>query len=106
MSDKFSKYHNKKTVVDGIVFASKKEAKRYSELKILAKSGLITGLEIQRRYPVIVNGVKICTYVADFDYFDESNKPVVEDVKGVRTREYKLKKKLMLACHNIEIKEV
>lgn len=101
-----SKYRNKKTVVDGITFASKKEANRYGELKILLRAGIITGLEMQRRYPLVVNGLKICTYISDFDYFNESNKAVVEDVKGVRTREYILKKKLMLACYGIEIKEV
>ena len=100
------KYRAIRTVVDGTTFASKKEAKRYGELKLLLKGGLISKLELQQRYELKVNGIKICTYVSDFDYLDVNGKQIVEDVKGVRTREYLLKKKLMFAIYGIEIQEV
>ena len=90
--------------VDGIVFDSKKEANRYGELKLLRDGGRITDLELQRSFDLIVNGMRICTYRADFSYVDESG-PVVEDTKGFKTEEYRLKKKLMLAIHQIKIRE-
>ena len=63
------KYRAVKTTVDGITFDSKKEAKRYTELKLLEKSGMITHLELQPTYQITVNGVDICKYKADFRYF-------------------------------------
>lgn len=102
-----NKYNAKPTVVDGIRFASKAEAKRYGELQLLVKAGTISGLELQPRYDLEVNGRLVCEYVADFRYrchFD--SKMVIEDVKGVKTPAYLLKKKLMLAVHGIEIVEV
>lgn len=99
-----NKYGNKKTVLDGHTFDSKKEAKRYSELKLLERAKEITDLQLQVRYPLMVGGKLICTYVADFCY-TSGGKKYVEDVKGVRTEVYKLKRKLMLAIHGIEIKE-
>lgn len=103
-----TKYHNVPTVVDGIRFDSKKEAHRWSELKLLQRAGQISDLRRQVRHDLVVNGIKICAYVADFTYTDEAaHRPVVEDVKGgIRTREYILKKKLMRACLGIEITEV
>jgi len=100
-----SKYRNIKTVVDGIKFDSKKEAKRYQELKLLEKAGEITDLELQPRFNLIVNGKKICAYIADFRYTSR-DKTIIEDVKGMRTPIYKLKKKLMKACLDIDIEEV
>lgn len=101
-----SKYKNKKTVIDGITFDSKREAARYGLLKALSEAGAIGGLRRQARYPLVVMGVKICTYVADFVYIDfAAKKEVVEDCKGCRTAVYKLKKKLMLACLGIDVKE-
>lgn len=99
-----SKYHARPKTVDGIWFHSTKEANRYQELMLLSKAGQITSLEFQPKYDLIVNGLKICTYVADFRY-KEFGQVVVEDVKGVRTPVYRLKAKLMLACHGIEILE-
>lgn len=93
------------TVVDGIRFASKKEARRYGELKLLATAHRIDTLLLQKAFPLVVNGIKIATYKADFSYF-EGGGEVVEDCKGFVTPIYRLKKKLMLACHGIEIKEV
>ena len=122
------KYHSKKTVIDGITFDSKKEAERYSELKLLERCGAISNLELQKVYELIPaqyemyerygkNGQRLkdgkkcieksCVYKADFVYIDnETGQQVVEDVKGFRTKEYKIKKKLMLYIHGIKIKEV
>lgn len=100
------KYRNRKTVVDGVTFDSQKEARRYSELKLLERAGSITSLELQPRFPIVVNGVKVCKYVADFGYVDQIGSPVIEDVKGVKTPMYNLKKKLMRAVHGIEIVEI
>lgn len=97
-----SKYKAVKTEVDGIRFASKKEAARYCELKMLAKGGCIRGLrlqpefEIQPSYKKNGKTVRKIVYKADFQYFDlQSRKWIVEDVKGVKTPVYKLKKKLV-----------
>ena len=64
-----SKYKAVKTTIDGITCDSKKEAKRYTELKLLEKSGHITHLELQPEYQITINGAKICKYKADFRYF-------------------------------------
>lgn len=104
---KRSKYRNVKTIVDGITFASKKEANRYLELKMLFAAGKIGLAGRQVKFSLDVNGVHICNYIADFRYLDhESNKVIVEDVKGKRTREYIIKKNLMLACHGIDVAEI
>jgi hypothetical protein len=100
-----NKYCAVKTEVDNIVFHSKREANRYSELKLLVRAGIIHDLELQVWFPLVVNNVKIATYLADFAYRDIDDRVVVEDSKGIRTPVYKLKAKLMLACHNIRILE-
>jgi len=100
-----AKFGNKKTVIDGITFDSKAEATRYSVLKILQATGVVADLRLQVPYELTVNGLKICRYIADFVYVMDG-KEVVEDVKGVRTPEYKLKRKLMLAVFGIEIQEI
>lgn len=99
----YSKYRNKKTEYAGIRFDSKREAERYAELKLLEKAGEISHLELQ---PIIVlqekfkyNGktVRAITYRADFAYYDHAiEKAVIEDVKGMETDVFKLKKKLFL----------
>jgi len=99
------KYGNRKTVVDGMAFDSAKEARRYGELKLLERAGQITGLEIQPAFRLVVNNCLICTYKADFTYQDAKKQRIVEDVKGVKTPVYRLKKKLMLAIHGVEILE-
>lgn len=102
-----SKYRNQKVEVDGIVFDSKREANRYLELKLLEKAGEISNLECQPKFDLVVNGMKVCTYYGDFRYKDERIcKPVVEDVKGVRTHEYIIKKKLLKAIFDIDVVEV
>ena len=102
-----AKYGNKKTVVDGITFDSKWESQRYLYLKSLEKAGRIKDLTLQPKFLITVNGQKICAYIADFEYDKEHAggqwEHIIEDAKGVETPEFKLKKKLMKAVHNIEI---
>ena len=85
-----------KTVIDGITFASKKEAERYRILSLLESQGRIDNLRLQPRIPLMVNGVKIGHYVADFQY-ELAGKQVIEDVKSKATRTpvYKIKKKIL-----------
>jgi hypothetical protein len=104
-----SKYRAVPTIVDNVRFASKREAARYGELKILEKSGLIGNLQLQPKLRLNVNGKAICTYVGDFSYqehFVGVSRKVLEDVKGVKTPVYRLKKKLVEAIYGIEIREV
>ena len=111
-SKKVSKYHNKKTVVNGITFDSKHEADRYIELSMLLKAGVISDLRLQVPYELIptikLNGetFRSTKYLADFVYKDKDGKEVVEDAKGMKTDVYKLKKKLMAYIHHISIHEV
>ena len=89
------KYRARRTEIDGIVFDSAKEARRYLDLKLLERCGEIRALELQVRYELLPkNGrERAVHYVAVFRY-EENGKLVVEDVKGVRTREYILKRKM------------
>lgn len=93
-----SKYKAVPTVVDGVRFASKKEARRDAELKILERAGRISFLHRQRKFDLIVNGVKVCRYVADWAYV-EDHKAIVEDAKGVQTPAFKIKWALAKALH-------
>ena len=108
----FSKYHNKRTVVDGITFDSKHEADRYIELSILLKAGVISDLRLQVPFELIptirINGetLRSTKYLADFVYKDKNGNEIVEDAKGMKTDVYKLKKKLMAYIHHISIHEV
>ena len=109
-----NKYGARKTIVDGITFDSKREAIRYQELKLLERAGEIKDLELQPKYILQPkyrkNGKSIreIAYIADFRYFDtRHNKLVVEDVKGVKTEVYRLKKKIAEYVYTeLEIKEV
>lgn len=98
----------KKTVVDGITFASGREAMRYQELKLLERAGEIVRLELQPRFPITIAGVEIrycgsnrhLTYVADFKYWDKRKlETIIEDVKMTEHRDpiYKIKRALMRA---------
>lgn len=107
-----TKYGNRTVNLNGERFDSHKEARRYGELVLLQRSGQITGLERQVRFELIPAQYrdKKCVeravhYVADFVYYEAGEK-VVEDAKGYRTKDYILKRKLMLMVHNIRIKEV
>jgi hypothetical protein len=85
---------------------SKAEAKRCDELHILQLAGEITRLEMQPKFPVFINGIKIFTYIADFSYFTK-NERVIEDVKGQVLPIYRLKKKAVEAYYpGVRIVEV
>ena len=122
-----NKYHNKKvTSYDGVQHDSKKEARRWCELKLLQKAGKISELQRQVEFELIpaqyetyeryskkgeklADGMRTverkCCYIADFVY-TENGQRVVEDTKGVKTKDYIIKRKLMLYIHGIEIKEI
>lgn len=120
---KRNKYKNKRVEVDGIIFDSKKEATRYAELRLLEKAGTIKDLQRQVKYILIPaqrepdtigarGGIhkgktieKECSYIADFVY-KVDGVTVVEDTKGFRTKDYTIKRKLMLHVHGIRIREV
>lgn len=95
-----NKYHARKTVVDGITFDSRAEAARYTELKLLERAGEISSLVLQPEFELIPgytkNGRKVraVKYRADFQYTDLAGRTVIEDVKGVRTKEFAIKKKI------------
>ena len=107
-----SKYLNKKTECDGVVFDSKHEAARYKELKLLLSAGEISDLRLQVPYELMpatkLNGetFRSIKYVADFVYKTKDGLEVVEDAKGMKTDVYKMKKKLMAYVHHIIISEV
>lgn len=111
----FRKYHNKKTMFDGIKFDSKKESQYYAILKVLEKAGKIRDLKLQVPF-VLIETFKIddrtyrkTKYIADFTYYDDKDKLHVIDVKSEATRKdktYQLKKKLMAWKYGIEIEEV
>lgn len=120
-----NKYHAKKIEVDGEIFDSKREAARYIELQYLQRAGKISGLQRQKKFVLIPaqyepestgpRGGKIkgkllereVAYYADFVYFDEEEKDfVIEDTKGVRTKDYIIKRKLMLWLNGYQIKEI
>ena len=103
---KRNKFGAVKTEIDGIKFASKREANRYIELTLLKRKGHIKYLELQVPFVITINGVKICKYLADFTYTDDKGIYHVEDVKGMRTPIYKLKKKMVEASYPIHIEEV
>lgn len=112
-----NKYNAKRITIDGKTFDSKKEANRYSELKLLEKAGAISDLETQVTFDLIPKQVddsgkvveRACTYKADFVY-TENGKRVVEDVKGYKYNNayqlFVIKRKLMLLCYGIRIREV
>jgi hypothetical protein len=102
-----SKYRAIPTRVDGVRFASKAEASRFVELKLLEKAGKIQDLELQPSFQIEVNGHRVCVYKADFAYRDGATwERVIEDVKGMRTPVYRLKKKLVEAQYGVTITEV
>lgn len=111
--EKRNKYRNNKAEVDGIKFDSRKEANRYSELKILEQAGEIKNLERQKKYLLIPSQKdenehcieRECSYMADFVY-EKDGKTIVEDTKGLRTTAYIIKRKLMLYVHGIRIQEI
>ena len=100
-----TKYKAKKTKVDGITFDSKREAGRYLDLKTLEMHKRIRDLKLQPCFPFKYDDKVMFKYYADFEYY-ENDEYIVEDVKGVKTPVYKLKKKLIEAQYKIRIIEV
>lgn len=102
-----SKYKAKKVEVDGIVFDSKKEANRYSELRWLERGGVIDNLRLQVPFVLIDKSEygRAIKYIADFVY-TECDKEIVEDVKGFKTDVYKIKKRLLAERYGIEVREI
>ena len=97
---------------DGQVFDSQKEYNRWCNLRLLERAGKISDLQRQVKYELIPFQYKDgkvvergCYYIADFVYCDADGNTVVEDSKGVRTADYKIKRKLMLWVHGIRVKE-
>lgn len=131
MRNKYNKYKALKTKVDGIEFDSRREARRYQELLLLQRAGEIQNLRMQERFVLIPSqyervetgeyyqtgskkGIpktkEVCVeqavvYMADFTYI-EDGKMVVEDTKGFKTKDYIIKRKLMLKEYGIKIREV
>lgn len=97
--------------IENVMHQSGMEAARCTELQLLQRAGEIRDLEAhpQPRLDLVVNGVEICAYLPDFVYVDvRTGEKVVEDVKGMPglTQLYAVKKRLVLACHGVEITEV
>lgn len=119
----WSKYHSQKVVADGEVFDSRKECRRWQELKLLEKAGEITDLRRQVPFEILPDQrepdrigprggrkrgriiERKAVYIADFVYKDRSGREVVEDCKGMRTKDYIIKRKLILFRFGIRIKE-
>lgn len=97
-----TKYGAIRTAIDGIVFDSKAEAKHYAMLKLRIAAKEIHSLELQPAYPIVINGVKVCTVKLDFRYM-EGGKHVVVDVKGMDTPVSRLKRKLLKAVHGVDV---
>ena len=100
-----SKYHNVRTLLDGITFDSRREATRYAELKLELLAGAITDLKLQVTFSLDIDGIHICDYVADFVY-QRDGQQVVEDAKGKLLELFRIKKNLMWAIHKIDVVEV
>jgi hypothetical protein len=112
-----SKYGAQVQEVGGIRFASRKEARRYQDLRLLERAGVISDLELQPRWPITVVGLQyrnwgevltVGHYTADFQYYERDRGVVIEDVKSsaTRTTAYRLRKRLVEAIHGIRITEV
>lgn len=93
--------------VDGIVFDSKGESKRYAQLKLAEKAGMIKDLRLQPEFPVLINGKPFCTYTPDFQYWDvTTGQMITEDVKSTGTAKdaaYRLRKKAAELYYGIKI---
>lgn len=108
-----NKYKNKKVNAYGKTWDSKKELKRYEELLKMQDKGQITSLFIQQKFELQpsfkLNGktVRAISYIADFVYYDNAKQEwVTEDTKGMRTKEYLLKKKMFMYRYGRVIKEI
>lgn len=103
------KYKNKKVTVDGIIFDSIKESRRYTELKLLKRANEIKDFIMQKKFYFVINNQKVCSYICDFEVINNDGSIDIEDVKSEYTRKlpiYSIKKKLMKAIYNVTIKEI
>lgn len=110
-----NKYNAKPTTVDGIRFASQKEARRYTELMLLASAGEISDLTLQPVFHLRCGGIPVlirskgypngrrAKYVADFSYIDRAGSWIVEDTKGADTPVSRLKRALVEAEYNVQV---
>lgn len=98
-----AKYNNIKCTYKGFKFDSIGERDWYKTLELLQLAGEISELKTQVKFPIVINNLKICNYIADYTYKDKQGNYIVEDFKGVQTSIFKLKKKLMLAVHGIDV---
>lgn len=94
-----TKYKSIKTTIDGITFHSKRESVYYSDYKLLEQSGEITHLELQPKYPIVINGKKICTAIFDFRFREKDGRSRVIDVKGMDTPVSRLKRRMVEAMY-------
>jgi len=101
-----NKFGAKPVWIDEIRFASKAEGSRFVCLKRLQEAGVIRGLELQPRFPFEMGGELMFTYAADFVYENVNGEVIIEDVKGVRTAVYKLKKRIVQKHYGIKITEI
>ena len=126
LKKKGNKYHNSAVIVDGVSFQSRKEARRWRELKLMESAGMIHGLTRQKKFVLIPaqrepdtvgkrggkhKGKLIereVAYYADYSYYDKEGNEIVEDVKSpaTRTKDYILKRKMMMYVHGIRIREI
>lgn len=110
MTERRGKYNARPTEVDGHRFDSAAEARRYGELKLLERAGLIRDLVVHPSFELVVGGQRVGAYVGDFSWRPTTNvfELVVEDVKSPATRTpvYRLKRKLVKAIHGIDVQEV
>jgi hypothetical protein len=102
---KTTKYRAIRSEADGVFFPSKKERDRYLQLRMLERIGYIGYLVLQPSFTLTVNGIKVATYRADFQYTTNTGDVIIEDVKGVRTPVYRLKKKMVEAQYGIKVIE-
>ena len=104
---KRAKYGNRKVMIDGILFDSKREAAYYSELKIREKAGEVIGVELQQPFTILINGFLIGTYKSDFAFWDNTaGRFRVIDVKGMDTPLSKFKRKCVKAQYGFEVEVV
>jgi hypothetical protein len=101
-----TKYNNAKTEYNGMKFDSRKEAKYAFELDMRKRANEIAGYVCQLPMPIIMNGVQVAKYIADFEVIYLDGRKEIVDVKGMKTPMYRLKKKLIEAQYGIKITEI
>lgn len=101
-----NKFGAKKVRYDGYLFDSGMEWRRYTDLRLLEAAGEVHDIEVHPKFDIIVNGIRVAGYEADFRYEGRDGNVHVEDVKGARTAVYSLKKKLIEALYGIRIEEI